>query len=61
MTPADLRSRLKPVLLGRNRPLAADVWTELRDWLIEHQAVPPENLPREQTPSELSDLTQSEV
>ena len=47
MIPPDLRSRLEALLGTRNRPLAADVWTELRDWLISHEAEPPGNLPEE--------------
>lgn len=50
MIPPYLRSHLELVLLSLNRPLAADVWTELRDWLVKHQAVPPVNLPRENHP-----------
>ena len=45
MIPPDLRRKLEPVLGSRNRPLAADVWTELRDWLLKHGVTPPDELP----------------
>jgi hypothetical protein len=46
MIPPDLRRGLEAVLSARNVH-AADVWTELRDWLILHQVQPPEQLPEE--------------
>jgi hypothetical protein len=46
MIPPDLRRRLEATLSARNVE-AADVWTEVRDWLIKHQVQPPENLPEE--------------
>lgn len=36
MIPADLRAALTGTLDGQARPLATDVWTDLRDWLIAH-------------------------
>lgn len=47
MIPPDLRSKLDPVLGRLTRPLAADVWTELRDWLCKHEVAPPEELPED--------------
>jgi hypothetical protein len=46
MIPPDLRRRLESTLSARNVE-AADVWTEVRDWLIKHQVQPPEKLPEE--------------
>lgn len=47
MIPPDLRHQLDAVLGTRTRPLSADVWTELREWLERHRIEPPEELPRE--------------
>ena len=44
MIPDDLRYRLDGVLGGVSRPLAADVWTDLREWLIAHEVAPPSGL-----------------
>ncbi len=41
MMPADLRSAINHVLGARNVE-AADVWTEVRDWLIKHGVEAPE-------------------
>ena len=46
MIPDDLRYRLDGVLGGISRPLAADVWTDLREWLIAHEVAPPDELAR---------------
>lgn len=46
MIPPDLRRRLDEALSARNVE-AADVWTEVRDWLIKHQVQPPDQLPEE--------------
>lgn len=40
--PPDLRRLIEPLLEQRNRPLAADVWTNLREWLITHDVPAPE-------------------
>ncbi len=46
MIPDDLRYRRHEVLGGISRPLAADVWTDLREWLIAHDVTPPDELAR---------------
>jgi len=50
MIPPDLRARMDAVLGTRQRPLLADVWTELRDWLEAHEVEVPEALPVEREP-----------
>lgn len=44
MMPPDLRRRVEAVL-GMRSPCAADVWTELREWLIRHGVEAPAELP----------------
>jgi hypothetical protein len=44
MMPPDLRRRVEEILSERS-PCAADVWTEVRDWLIRHGAEAPAELP----------------
>lgn len=39
--PDDLRSTLDPIIHGRYRH-SADVWTELRSWLIKHGVEAPD-------------------
>jgi hypothetical protein len=46
MIPPDLRRRLEATLSARNVE-AADVWTEVRDWLIKHHVQPPAMLPED--------------
>jgi hypothetical protein len=41
MMPEDLRSPISNILASRN-PMAADVWTEVRDWLIKHGVKAPD-------------------
>lgn len=42
--PPDLRKRLEAVLSYRDVE-TADLWTEVRDWLVEHEVEAPERLP----------------
>lgn len=44
--PDDLDVDLQMILGSRSRPLAADVWTTLREWLLAHKVDAPSNLPR---------------
>lgn len=41
MIPDDLRPAIDRIVQGRNRGVA-DVWTEVRDWLIKHGVEPPD-------------------
>ena len=41
MIPHDLRSALDRIVQSRN-PCSADVWTELREWLIRHGVEAPD-------------------
>lgn len=50
MMPPDLRARIDVLLGTRNMPLAADVWTELREWLEMHEVEPPGRLPEDRGP-----------
>lgn len=51
MMPPDLRSAVNRVLGFRNVE-AADVWTEVRDWLVAHGVQAPE-LPHETRPGDI--------
>ena len=44
MMPPDLRCSIEAALRVRS-PCAADVWTEVRDWLVRHGAEAPAELP----------------
>ena len=46
MMPPDLR-RTIDVVLSMRSPCAADVWTELREWLIKHDVEAPRDLPKD--------------
>lgn len=48
MMPSDLRRAVSDIL-GRRDAEAADVWTEVRSWLVAHGAVAPD-LPKEPLP-----------
>lgn len=52
MMPPDLRNAVERVLGFRNVE-AADIWTEVRAWLIAHGAEAP-GLPEEKRPGEFS-------
>ena len=49
MMPPDLRRNIEGVL-GMRSPCAADVWTELREWLVLHGVEAPDYLPRDRGP-----------
>jgi hypothetical protein len=42
--PPDLRARLEDVL-GQRSHGAAEIWGEIRDWLVKHGVEPPDGLP----------------
>jgi hypothetical protein len=44
--PPDLRRRLETVLSFRSFG-AAEIWTELEEWLIAHGVAPPDDLPED--------------
>ena len=44
MIPPDLRRSIEAALSVRS-PCAADIWTEVREWLITHEAEAPAKLP----------------
>jgi hypothetical protein len=46
MMPPDLRRVLDGTLSSRGVS-SAEVWTDLRDWLIKHQVEPPAELPED--------------
>lgn len=48
--PADLRPRLDAAL-SRRSVGAAELWGEVRDWLIKHGVEAPERLPEDPAPS----------
>lgn len=47
--PPDLRHRIASVLALRSVG-PAEVWSEVRDWLAEHAAVAPPDLPTDEAP-----------
>ena len=51
MVPPYLRRLLADVLKTGWEPLAADVWTNVREWLIKHRVEPPQNLPEDKPPA----------
>jgi hypothetical protein len=58
--PPDLRRRLEDVLSYRSFG-PADLWGEIRDWLIKHQVAAPDQLPEDLRPSGPNEIRPREI